>query len=97
VQRTTESNASLALQKQKAEETAELLEKELTVQTTNLSSSVRKKTSAEDSRKSSAALGLVGAVVAFAPLALIVVSDVFSLLAHVVRRCKALFTNAKMI
>ena len=57
---------------------AVIIRKELTVPTANMSSRIRKKTSATDCRDSATALGFVGVALCLFPMCLIVLGDVVS-------------------
>ena len=75
-QKTKASWATEASMQQEMQEAAAAISKELTVPTNNISSTIRKKTSAQDDRPSSTALGFVGAALCILPLVLVVVADV---------------------
>ena len=71
---------------QEKTEMAAVIRKELTVPANNVSSRIRRKTSARDSRDSSTAVGVVVSVVCVLPISLFVLADVLSILRYVSKK-----------
>ena len=65
---------------------AAVIRKELTVPANNVSSRIRRKTSAKDSRDSSIAVGVVVSVVCVLPISLFVLADILSILRYVSKK-----------
>ena len=62
---------------------------ELTVDKTNLSTTVRKLTSAKDGRPSAQAVGAVGVVLLVIPAAGIVLPDIYTVILDIIEKVKA--------